>query len=327
MTPDPMAIGRTMLHTADIDDAQQALSKCYLPLRLRLAKRRPAIDTRLDTVDLGRATVGAIRFGADMQIRTESATNFHVDLPVAGRCVSQTGATDQVVTQPGTAQVFMPGVGADLQWTADTRQLCVMLDRFAVESRLAALLGCDLSRPLVFATIMDLRSSGGITWARVLRLIDHEMCHATGLLSHALTRRTLEGLLIEGLLTGQHHNYSDELNAPRGRSGSPAIRRAVDLIQARPERAWTNGALAIEAGIALRAFQTGFRAVTGASPMAYVRAVRLERAHEELRLGAPEATVSQIARRWGFVHLGRFAAAYDQRYGQLPSVTLGERRG
>jgi AraC-like DNA-binding protein len=322
-----MAIGRSVVHTTDIDDAEQALSKCYLPLRLQVAARRPTIDTRLDTVDLGRATFGAVSFGADMRIQTEAATNFHIDMPVAGRCVSQTSATDQVVTQPGTAQVFMPGVGADLQWTADTRQLCVMLDRVAVESHLAALLRRDLSRPLVFATIMDLRSSGGITWTRVLKLIDHEMRRATGLLSHALSRRTLEGLLIEGLLTGQHHNHSAELDDPRGRTGSPAIRRAVDMIQARPERAWTSGALAIEAGIALRAFQNGFRAVTGASPMAYVRAVRLELAHEELRLGAPEATVSQIARRWGFVHLGRFAAAYEQRYGQLPSVTLREKRG
>lgn len=85
--------------------------------------------------------------------------------------------------------------------------------------------------------------------------------------------------------------------------------------------------LATEAGISLRAFQNAFRTATGTSPMAYVRAVRLERAHGELRLGPPGATVSQIARRWGFVHLGRFACAYEQCYGQLPSVTLGERHG
>jgi AraC-like DNA-binding protein len=322
-----MVIGRTVVRTTDVDDAEQALSKCYLPLRLRLAARRPTLDTRLNTVDLGRATFGAVRFGADMHIQTEAATNFHVDIPVAGRCVSRTSATDQVVTQPGTAQVFMPGVEADLRWTADTRQLCVMLDRVAVESHLAALLSRDLSRPLVFAAVMDLRSSGGITWTQVVKLIDHEMSRYTGLLCHALTRRTLEGLLIEGLLTGQHHNKSEELDRPRGGAGSPAIRRAVDMIQARPERAWTSGALAAEAGIALRAFQKGFRMATGSSPMAYVRAVRLERAHKELRLSGPPATVSQVARRWGFVHLGRFAAAYEQRYGQLPSVTLSERRG
>jgi AraC-like DNA-binding protein len=289
--------------------------------------RRPTLDTRLRTVDLGRATFGAVRFGADMHIQTEAATNFHVDIPVAGRCVSQTSSTDQVVTQPGTAQVFMPGVGADLRWSADTRQVCVMLDRAAVETHLAALLCRELSRPLVFAAVMDLRSSGWITWMHVVKLIDHEMSRYTGLLGHSLTRRTLEELLIEGLLTGQHHNYSEELDSrPRGGIGSAAIRRALDMIQARPERPWTTGALAAEAGIALRAFQRGFRMATGISPMAYVRAIRLERAHEELRLGGPPATVSQVARRWGFVHLGRFAAAYEQRYGQLPSATLHARR-
>lgn len=322
-----MAIGRTVVHTTDIDDAEHALSKCYLPLRLRAEVRRPTLDTRLRTIDLGRATFGAVRFGADMHIQTEAATNFHVDIPVAGRCVSRTSATNQLVTQPGTAQVFMPGVGADLRWSADTRQICVMLDRAAVEDHLSALLCRELSRPLVFAAVMDLRSSGGITWTQVVKLIDHEMSRSTGLLGHALTRRTLEELLIEGLLTGQHHNYSEELDSPRGGIGSAAIRRATDMIHARPERAWTTGALAAEAGIALRAFQNGFRTATGTSPMAYVRAIRLERAHEELRLGAPAATVSQVARRWGFVHLGRFAAAYERRYGQSPSVTLRAGRG
>lgn len=35
------------------------------------------------------------------------------------------------------------------------------------------------------------------------------------------------------------------------------------------------------------------------------------------------ATVSEIAYRWGFGNLGRFAAQYRQRYGHPPSRTLG----
>lgn len=57
--------------------------------------------------------------------------------------------------------------------------------------------------------------------------------------------------------------------------------------------------------------------------MAYVREVRLRRAHEELRAADPfTESVAAVARRWGFRHLGRFAAAHEAAYGQTPSRTL-----
>ncbi|WP_363094775.1 helix-turn-helix domain-containing protein, partial [Pseudonocardia sp. 73-21] len=33
-------------------------------------------------------------------------------------------------------------------------------------------------------------------------------------------------------------------------------------------------------------------------------------------------SVADIASHWGFTHLGRFAAAYRERYGCVPSETL-----
>jgi transcriptional regulator GlxA family with amidase domain len=57
--------------------------------------------------------------------------------------------------------------------------------------------------------------------------------------------------------------------------------------------------------------------------MEYVRDVRLRRAHEELRAADPfAASVADVARRWGFAHLGRFASAHEAKYGQKPLSTL-----
>lgn len=57
------------------------------------------------------------------------------------------------------------------------------------------------------------------------------------------------------------------------------------------------------------------------SPMQYLRGVRLDRAREDLQAGV--GTVSDIAYQWGFTNLGRFARAYRERFGELPSDTLG----
>jgi AraC-like DNA-binding protein len=46
--------------------------------------------------------------------------------------------------------------------------------------------------------------------------------------------------------------------------------------------------------------------------------------HEDLTGGdrAHRPTVAEVAYRWGFTHLGRFAHDYRSRYGELPSTTL-----
>jgi AraC-like DNA-binding protein len=41
--------------------------------------------------------------------------------------------------------------------------------------------------------------------------------------------------------------------------------------------------------------------------------------------GAEQASITDIAYRFGFTHLGRFAAYYKKRFGVSPSATL--RRG
>jgi transcriptional regulator GlxA family with amidase domain len=57
--------------------------------------------------------------------------------------------------------------------------------------------------------------------------------------------------------------------------------------------------------------------------MRYLRQVRLARVHADLLDASPEqTTVAEVAARWGFVHHGHFAAAYRDRYGHPPVVTL-----
>jgi transcriptional regulator GlxA family with amidase domain len=57
--------------------------------------------------------------------------------------------------------------------------------------------------------------------------------------------------------------------------------------------------------------------------MAYLRAVRLRRAHQTLLESDPSTvSVAAVAYDWGFTNLGRFAAAHTSRYDELPAVTL-----
>jgi transcriptional regulator GlxA family with amidase domain len=81
--------------------------------------------------------------------------------------------------------------------------------------------------------------------------------------------------------------------------------------------------LAAEVSLSVRSLQEGFRRSLDSSPMAYLRHLRLEKVHEELATAAPGmASITEVAARWGFVHLGRFAAAYRSEYAERPSDTM-----
>jgi AraC-like DNA-binding protein len=101
------------------------------------------------------------------------------------------------------------------------------------------------------------------------------------------------------------------------------VKRAIDAMQADPARPFTVAELAGVAGVSVRTLQAAFQRHTGAAPMTYLRDLRLGRIHADLLAAdASSTTVAQIANRWGWTHLGRFAAAYRTRYGTTPSHTL-----
>jgi len=87
----------------------------------------------------------------------------------------------------------------------------------------------------------------------------------------------------------------------------------------------TLGDLAKVCGVSLRSLFNAFEAVTGLSPMAYLRAQRLSRVHDVLS-NAPRGTrIIDVAADWGFWHMGHFAATYVAMFGETPSQTLKRR--
>lgn len=99
----------------------------------------------------------------------------------------------------------------------------------------------------------------------------------------------------------------------------PDVRRALECIEAEPGRAWSVAALAAEAGVSARTLQKHFRRHLGATPREALLDARLRKARRELlRQGG---SVTDIATRAGFAHLGRFSARYRLRYGETPIAT------
>ena len=80
-------------------------------------------------------------------------------------------------------------------------------------------------------------------------------------------------------------------------------------------------------GTSRRSLEAVVRLRTGRSPWEYLRWRRLWRARALLEQPAADTTVTDVAFRLGFWHLGRFAAAYASTFGEAPSSTLNRARG
>jgi transcriptional regulator GlxA family with amidase domain len=76
-------------------------------------------------------------------------------------------------------------------------------------------------------------------------------------------------------------------------------------------------------GVTPRTLERAMRAVHAATPVEFLHALRLTEARQTLlsKRGTAQS-VTEVATRFGFRELGRFAGEYRERFGESPSETL-----
>lgn len=95
------------------------------------------------------------------------------------------------------------------------------------------------------------------------------------------------------------------------------LRRALDFIDAHAHLDIDLAAIADAAHVSASSLLRQFRAHFDQTPAAFLRQVRLDRAHAELRRG-DAGSIREIAARWGFQNASKFSQAYQRRFGELP---------
>jgi AraC-like DNA-binding protein len=114
---------------------------------------------------------------------------------------------------------------------------------------------------------------------------------------------------------------------PRPNPGEVAAFSVMEKFFSHMDGRFDSRELAALYGITPVTLQNGFKTLTGFTLQKFFRILKLNLAHSELVASAKgEKTVSQIASRWGFTHLGRFSGYYKELFGESPSETLAKRR-
>jgi AraC-like DNA-binding protein len=210
-----------------------------------------------------------------------------------------------------------------MRWEPGMRQIMLTIDKSLIERYLENLVHQPVRQRLKFHGRVDLSNGGqGIAAAVQTMRRALTLCGKAGL--PPVLAAEIEHNILTTLLLSQRHNYTDAIFRAHSLPAPRVVRSVVELIDSLPRQPFTVADLATHAGISERSLQEAFRRQLGTSPMSYLRRRRLQQAHDEL-LGIDAAagvTVTDVALRHGFTHIGRFAAAYRQSFGESPSTTL-----
>jgi transcriptional regulator GlxA family with amidase domain len=120
-----------------------------------------------------------------------------------------------------------------------------------------------------------------------------------------------------------HPLQAERLRVGPGDGSDRRLTAAVEYLHAHARDALTVADVAAAAGMSVRTLQESFRRVHGRSPMSSLKSIRLEETRAELLSGEiGSVSVAEIARTWGFNHMGRFSAEYAHHFGEYPHQTL-----
>ncbi|MCW2655143.1 MAG: AraC family transcriptional regulator [Mycobacterium sp.] len=316
--PDPW------LRTRSPEEAIHHCRTAFYPHRLAPLGPSHGFGLTLRVTQVGPITLGDIAYETDVALSfVEPRASYHVNVPLKG-WVKSRHRGQQLTSTPALATNYRPDAEVTVtHWPGGSRHLAVSIDQFAVDRALETLLDGTLDSPIPFGAALPLHAGAAQDWVRLVLMMHRQHERPDSLMRNPLVWDPLVESLIHGLLLVADHPYRQTLAAPAGAGGPAAVRDAMDIIEAGPHLPLTTSTLATQCHVSVRTLQEGFQRHLRMSPMAYVRVVRLGRAHRDLRCADPShSTVASIAHRWGFTHLGRFAGAHKAMFGETPLQAL-----
>lgn len=178
-----------------------------------------------------------------------------------------------------------------------------------------------LRQPVRFDALAASAPEAERAWSRALAHTT-DVFRDEDLLRNDIIRMSAVGLLYAAALIA----FADGNDTREAFSAQPAsVRRALRYIDEHAAEPIGVADIAHVAGLSPRGLESAFQRTLGTTPTARLREVRLAHAHDDLLAATPGSdNVADIARRWGFAHLGRFATHYRATYHRLPRESLGQ---
>ena len=310
------------MRTTDESVAVETLTALYAPdrpLRFSSSAARPLYGFR--SMQAGDLHCGRFSCNSPMWAQVGPFAEFMAVTVVAGAVHWRAGDTD-LFLRPGDVARYPNDTG--LETAREPMDLAVVRIPLAAVARLAEAEAGVAAADLRFDAMTPVSAATARRWRRLSEFAHEALGAPDSMADVPLVRAGLVDMVAATALT-VFPNTTMRLGYLPGPSRvAPAgLRRAAGYIEEHAAEPVTTSDIAAAAGVTPRALQAGFRRHYGVTPAAYLRRVRLARAHRDLQAADPaQGTVAAIAARWGFGDAVRFADFYREQYGIRPSQTL-----
>jgi AraC-like DNA-binding protein len=309
---------RIEFSTTSEDEARDFIHRGY-GSRLQVRGSRDT-DWRLAVhdIDAGQIRSGVMRLPADVHFVLDESDLVGIGTVLDGGLGVQDGATTY---RWGAGGVYLGNApGLDCTW--DTHELLV--SSITMRAALLTDVAGREQRPRSWRfTGTQAHPGGADRWQRATRFVDGLLAEPETAASPLLIGSAARLLAATALTIFPNTLVTDTVPADSVDAHPGTLARATAYIDAHCDLDISLGDVARAACVTPRAVQMAFRRHLDTTPTAYLRQVRLEQAHRQLRDAAPGdgVTVTAVAARWGFTP-SRFTERYRAAFGVLPSHTL-----
>ncbi|RLU96807.1 hypothetical protein CTZ27_17575 [Streptomyces griseocarneus] len=316
---------RTLVLSNNLDETREIISSAYSPYELSVLGNPKDFSAWYAEGGFPGITVSGLQYGAETLVAPQPLDSYLLVCQlVRGSVKVMSPGREERVVGPGQTYVLDPYRKFRVHWAPGARMTTVRLDRETVELAAAEALGVEGPLRARFELGGPVSAGAARTWAGISAAVHREVlgegiARTSPLVASHLTQTTA------ALLMETYRLVTDGVDAQRpGVVAHAAVRRAMALAEERADQPLTLADLALAGRVSPRALQEAFRRHVGTTPLGYLREVRLGRVRLDLLAGRgrPDVTVAAVACHWGFGNLGRFAALYQQKYGEPPSRTL-----
>jgi AraC-like DNA-binding protein len=318
------------LQSPRLDEIEDLCNRFVTPHRLTRASRIQEADSKLSVHGIKDLGIFTVAYGAELTAQIyPTDRDDRLAFIIAERGAGHAKMDGQEYGFKAEQAAIIPsGPELFMHYQDNCETVSVLLNRRKLAEQCAKLLGHEIDDLMEFDRQMSFESAGGQSLRRLGLYVAGELSDPFSMTRQVPTvAQKLEQMVSTAFLLGHSHTYSNALLRPQSAAVPFYVKRAEAYIEAHFAEPLSLADIAAHAGVSARSLQNGFQNFRNTTPMGFLRSLRLKHAHEMLLLSDPSiVTVTEIALRCGFGHLGEFATVYRHTFGEAPRQTLARAR-